>query len=99
MASIWPAEDLDAEGELIETGVDARQSYFHQSLQAGADILLSAEELQLLPWSWARPNLLERIALEGLIEELIRRMDAREALLGALVWTANGTTRTVHLER
>jgi hypothetical protein len=95
MAAIWPAEDLDAEGDLIETTVDARQSYFHQSLQAGAVLLLSAEELQLLPWSWARPNSQERVALARWIEEMIRRMDAREALLGALLWISYRTGRSL----
>ena len=84
----WPADDADEGGDLFESKADPTASYFHQSLSANSVLLLSAEELQFLPWSWSHINSAEFKDLERWIDVLLGHQQPSVQLLGCFVWIA-----------
>lgn len=90
----WQDPFKEQTGELVEVPVDAVRSYFHQQLQADSVLLLNAEELQYLPWSWSKPNPYEIQALDRWVTELLADAEPSHRLLGSLVWIAVHTGRS-----
>lgn len=91
----WPGDEDDADGYIIETTVDSSKSYFHQTLEANGVLLQSAEEMQLLPWSYSRPNPLEGAELDEWIGRLLASGSPAERLLGAFAWIARHTGQSL----
>lgn len=83
------------EGNIATVPVDSDVSYELQRLSSGAVLLQAVEEAQLLPWSWGRPNPLETPALEEEVRRLVAASNPTDQLLGALVWLALRTGRSL----
>lgn len=74
---------------------DNSESLSLQSLRTGSVILYSVEDSQHLPWSWDRPNPEEIVLLESEVSRLLLSANAHDRLLGAFVWLAMNTGRSL----
>ena len=97
VTSLWssPSKTDDDSDPATELAVPPEQSYEHQRLHAESVLLASAAELQLLPWSSSRPNPHEADALDKWVEVLLADSDDKHRLLGALIWIARHTGRSL----
>ena len=103
--SLFADEEIDSEAQrvqsedglsdLAEVKIDGKLSWTHQRLYAHSVLLLSSEEIQFLPWSWSHPNPIEAKHLSSWVFTLLHHPEPCERTLGALVWTALHTGRSL----
>lgn len=93
-----PATILGGDDEtdgVYAVDVDPAAPYQIQRLKLGSVLLLAGEEYHHLPWSWGRPNPFEAAELKRLIDDLLVATDAKHRLIGAYLWMASASGRTL----
>lgn len=88
-------ESLDDDGNTTGVEVDPHDSYTVQRINAGAVLLATIEESQYLPWSWDRPNPDEIQRISDLVNNLLNNEAVYKKLLGAYIWIALHTGRSL----
>lgn len=87
-------DDGDGDTDLAEIQVDVLASYSHQRLTTNSVLLLMAEELHYLPYSWQKPNPSELLDFDAWIDTALGSHTPEIRLLGAIAWLAANTGYT-----
>lgn len=80
---------------LVEIDVPPEGTLAQQIRHGSSVLLASVEENQFLPWSWSRPMPGELKRIEGWTHQVVGGTDPNAQLLGAAVWIATRTGRSL----
>ena len=85
----------DGVTDIEEVEVDPTASYTHQRLLANSVLIQSTEELQLLPFSWQKPNPFELQDIQVWVSTALGASKPAERFLGAITWISMHTGRSL----
>jgi len=91
-------EQDDELEDYTSTEVDCKKPYLHQHIKVNSVLLMQAESLQFLPWSWNTPNIFEVNALKTWIDNRVNNSNnLNDSLIAIIVWLALKTSRSIYL--
>lgn len=90
----WISSSDESTESFIQYGVNGEQSFAHQRMQGNSVILYSTEELQYLPWTWNKLNVLERQKIERWLEDT-RKSNPELRFFSCVIWMALNLGRSL----